>query len=573
MSLDKTLEKLMDASLEKLGRVPSYEDIVDGYAEGLISNYPLRRVGDSDTTDLLLSEELRAAHVHILGTTREGKSKLLEQFIRHDIDNGFGATLIDPSANGKTALSVLQYCIKQKFDNVIWIDLNDRRTLPTINPLKWLGVEAASGVVASCMDAVQLLWSQDEWQKTSRIQTYLKALFTVLYFAKCTIPDAEAFSVTSTERGRYADEDIAELERQRQIIFNRVRDIPEARHARSILKEVFAKPQLFSGEFRPTVRRLEAFMDVLPRRIFGSTHEPVDFVKLVRDKSIILVNMDMRGIGGDELRRLIGTVIINGIVNAISYLNKRTANNKDGSPKAGGGWQGRHYLYMDEGGLFATRALSDIMSHYGKTGLWATIAHQYFRQFSDDQIIHGIENSCHIKCMFFTANDYDRNRMLKNMYFGEDMLKQAPSAAANLKKQHMMIRIGKEPAKIIRVADVPDVNIPPIEVWNFQDNIYKANSFYRTPKSVDEEITNRFDKAPNKATRPNASRPQQPIRPDGFSANAPASSPQDGLDNQTAVKPDAPVERGRPSGGQRQKVQRQKGISPSLLPKHPRGDE
>lgn len=270
----------------------------------------------------MLSEEMRASHIHILGATREGKSRLLEQFIRHDVDHGYGGTLIDPSANGDTARRVLKYCIDRKFTNVVWINLNDKRFIPTINPLQWRGADAAGGIIASCMDAVQLLWSQDDWQKTSRIQTFLKALFTVLYFAKCTIPDAHAFTVTSTQRGRYADEDLIELERRRRLIFWRVKDIPQVHHARVVLKEVFEKPQVFTNEFRPTIRRLEAFFDPLPAKVFGATKEPINFIKLVHDKTLILVNMDVRGVGGDDLRRLLGTVIINGIVDAISYLNK-----------------------------------------------------------------------------------------------------------------------------------------------------------------------------------------------------------------------------------------------------------
>lgn len=556
--------------MKSIKTVPTIEQSLQRLFETVKSKHPLVDLGTATDNLPILSEENRAAHIHILGTTREGKSKLLELLIRHNVDNCQGATLLDPSKDGSTAKAALAYCVSKNYTNVLLVDLNDKRVTPTINPLKWLGPDAAAGVVSSCMDALQLLWSQVDWQTTSRIQTFMPAILTVLYFAKCTIPDAEAFSVLSPDKGKYSDEDIAELENRRRIILHRVKDIPEARRARVILKDVFANRTKFGQEFAPTIKRLEPFFGSLPRRMFGSTHEPLDFVKIVRNKMLLLVNLDTRGLGGEDLRRLLGTFIINGIVDAISYLGKRTQFKKDGTPKEGGGWVGRHYLYMDEGGLFATRGLADIMAHYGKTGLWATIAHQYYKQFDDDKIIHAIENSSHIKCLFYVAGEYDRSRMLKNMYFGDEMLKSAASAAANLPKQHMIIRIGKAGAAMIRVKDINDPIPPvsPLHSWNFLEKIYKANLFYRLPEAVDEEITTRFANRQDNVTRPD-----ETVRTGRLTIDYPKGGDKDRPNDEAPVKQDAPVEGRREHRSVRAPVQRKKGVSPSVVPEHKQHDE
>jgi hypothetical protein len=467
---------ILGQSLDSLTRLPSIEETIGRLQENILSEYPLRTIGNNDTEgELTLSEENRAAHWHIVGSTRQGKSKLIESLIRHDLDNGYGCTLLDPSENASTAHSILRYCIKHNHKNVIWIDLNDTHVIPTINPLAWRGPGAASGKVAVCMDAVRLLWNQNEWQATARIQTYLKALFYALYFAKATIPDATAFLAVQ-ERGAH-NPVLADLERKRRLIMNELAPTSEARIT---LEQVFNSRAVFLNDFQPTIRRLNPFFDTLPKLVFGSTDTPLNFEDIIRNKTCLLVNLDMRGIGGDDLRRLIGTFIINGLVNAVSYLNKRTE------------WKGRHYLYMDEAGLFVTRALTDIMAYQGKSGLWATIAHHYYRQFEDQHILEGIENLCHIKCLFFVGNPYDRDRMVKSMYFGE-LAKTANEAAANLKKQQMMIRVGKEPARIITVTDVPDVaDVTATQLGEFKEQIYKSNSCYRQPKTVQEEITQRF---------------------------------------------------------------------------------
>src|ERR1035438_9196903 len=141
MSLDDSIEKLI------LGRklndflkpIPTADQTLDRLSQQLLSKHPMRSIGLSETGALDLSEENRASHIHILGSTRQGKSKFLESLIRHDIDNGYGCTLLDPTENGATAYSVLRYCIKKKYTNVVWIDLNDPNVIPTINPLKWRG--------------------------------------------------------------------------------------------------------------------------------------------------------------------------------------------------------------------------------------------------------------------------------------------------------------------------------------------------------------------------------------------------------------------------------------------------
>ena len=482
MPVDIFEKLILGKTFEEATRIPTAQQAISRLEQALTSNFPLRILGLGADEELSLSEEMRAAHWHIVGSTRQGKSKLIESLVRHDLDNGYGCTLLDPSENASTAHSILRYCIKHNYKNVIWIDLNDAHVIPTINPLTWRGPAAASGKVAACMDAVRLLWAQNEWQATARIQTYLKALFTALYFAKATIPDAVAFLAVQ-ERGGH-NPILADMERKRRQIMN---ELPPTSEARITLEQVFTSRATFLTDFQPTIRRLNPFFDPLPRLIFGSTDTPLNFEDIVRNKTCLLVNLDMRGVGGDDLRRLIGTFIINGLVNAVSYLNKRTE------------WKGRHYLYMDEAGLFVTSALTDIMAYQGKSGLWATIAHHYYRQFEDQHILEGIENLSHIKCLFFVGNPYDRDRMVKSMYFGE-LAKCANEAAANLKKQQMMIRVGKEPARVVTVVDVPDVpNITPAQLGEFKEQIYNSNSFYRKPETIEEEIKQRF----------NVSKPQQ----------------------------------------------------------------
>src|SRR4051794_6047105 len=68
-------------------------------------NHPTRLLAHSkkDNLPILLSEEDRETHMHLLGGTRQGKSRLLQLLIQGDIERGFGCCLLDPSDGGDTA--------------------------------------------------------------------------------------------------------------------------------------------------------------------------------------------------------------------------------------------------------------------------------------------------------------------------------------------------------------------------------------------------------------------------------------------------------------------------------------
>src|ERR1043166_4609294 len=89
------LKKITKRSLDWHTRAPSVEDD-EGYIDkdpdfkGNLFYYGNR----ADGLGFYANELDHDAHCDILGTTRQGKSSLLELRIRHNIDNGVGATLL-----------------------------------------------------------------------------------------------------------------------------------------------------------------------------------------------------------------------------------------------------------------------------------------------------------------------------------------------------------------------------------------------------------------------------------------------------------------------------------------------
>ncbi len=81
-----------------------------------VGRQALTRIGmhTKKETQLFLSEEEHARHMHIVGRTGSGKSKLLEWMIREDIKAGRGLLLLDP--HGDLYRAVLRWMIAERLD-------------------------------------------------------------------------------------------------------------------------------------------------------------------------------------------------------------------------------------------------------------------------------------------------------------------------------------------------------------------------------------------------------------------------------------------------------------------------
>lgn len=313
-------------------------------------------------------------------------------------------------------------------------------------------------------------------------------------------------------------------------------------------------------QFQSTVNRLQPFLDPTMELMFGSNETPLNFLDLVSQGYIILVNLDPEGVYGQEHQRLLGTIIINEITYAISRLRNS-------------GWRGVYYLYIDEAGDYATSKLSYILDKKRKSGLRLTLSHQRFDQFSDKDVSSAVYGGTKIKVLFNTASREDRDKMIRMMYGGDLKDRDVSFALSQLKKQNAVIKINKQPPVSIRLLDIPDIDMPVKDLAAWKEQHYKSFPHYRSIAAVREEINHRFDQTSTSTTRPNAARPQETVRPARPASDPATGSTQDGSDNETPIVQNAPVAGQRGGKGNRKNVQRQKGIPASLIRQRKQDDE
>lgn len=407
--------------------------------------------------------------MHIIGTTGEGKSRFIESLIRGDIQQGNGVCFLDPTDRAETAYSILRYCQSIGFTKVCLIDphlIHSHNRITCLQPFhRQKSYRTAS--VANLLDTIRILFQTKDASETPRIQRYLSALLNVLWNAEMTLHEAIYF--TEYKRSTYYRKEILDCSETTD------------RH-RLALEEVFDTYYRFNSEFASTVRRLEPFFDSTLDLMFGAD-TGVDFMKMITEGWVILVNL-YSGLGIEPIHtRLLGTTVINEIIFALDRLRNH-------------GWRGVYYLYIDEAGRYANRNLADLLAYKRKSGLRVTIAHQYFGQFEDRYVLEAVKNLTKIKVMFNTPNPQDRLEMVKSLgYGGEITPAMAQFANADLPKQYAVIKIGKHPPQRVRINDVPEVKLSRKEQDEF---VFKTllNPWNKHPEDVRKEFKQRFGALP-----------------------------------------------------------------------------
>jgi len=423
-----------------------------------------------------------------LGTTGEGKSKLLELLISQDINLflkkpeqfNCAVCLLDPTNRGETMNAVLNHCIKAGFEKVCLIDLQDiftshSRPVPILNPIHYKAPVGA--VIGNFMDCVRSVWGTDDWAKTAVIQKYLPAVIAALH---CTgKPLYDSICLTAREEYSY-------IAARTNMLLSMRDDYPYSRH-KIALKQIFStKSQSVYQDFNTTARRLDPLFEEPLGYMLCRKEPAINFYDLVADNWLILVNLYRGQLYDEAQQKFLGSMIVNEIIRAVNRLRARQGN------APGEGWKGRCYLYVDEAGQFTTQTVRDILTYERKSGLILTLSHQMFSQFKVDDVRSAVEGLTKIKVLFNVPRPEDADRMTRMMYGGAIRPEDASYVARQLKRQYAIIKNNKRPPVSMRVLDVRTPKYPQNVIFSFKEKIYTSNPWYISLKDAKGEINNRF---------------------------------------------------------------------------------
>lgn len=245
---------------------------------------------------LLFNEEKRSTHLHIVGGSNRGKSKLLEFLVRQDIIEGRGLCLIDPDGHLYEWLTA--WCAEHDLGRkrrLILLDPHVPDRVFGFNPLH------VDGDLSSHAEAMQAacaqVWGGESMHDKASLNMGLRAVFYCLAHHKLTLVEALSM-LTATDPHNV----------RRRL----TQQIPDAVY-RGVWEHYNGlKPQQFDEQLGSTYRRLFEFLDSpRVRAIVGQQNNVIDFRECMDEGAIVLVNLQRSDAFSEGKRRLLGTLIVN----------------------------------------------------------------------------------------------------------------------------------------------------------------------------------------------------------------------------------------------------------------------
>ncbi len=347
-----------------------------------------------EETPVYLSREDRQHHTYITGKTGMGKSTLLENLIKQDIEAGEGVAVIDPP--GSLIASLLSRCIPEsRLNDVVLLSCANETYPVPINPFH------ISPNVTSDEQLQAVLWLmktlyREHWSSTRMETTMRNVLQLVL-----ADPDATPLDM----------QEIIENPKWRTRLFSRLKKANKLSTSTERFWERFdtLSPSEQSDYASPILNRL-GFLGSAHLEMITCHPQTVDFRQLIRDKKIILIDLSGNVIASEV--GMLGSIFLFNLFFASQSLF--FSSNHGSHP---------FYLYADEVQEFVSSDLAKMLSEARKYGLSLTLASQYIGQLNDETQ-EAIKNNVGTKISFECGDDEAREtaRLYEPQITAKDMI-------------------------------------------------------------------------------------------------------------------------------------------------------
>lgn len=354
--------------------------------------------------DVALDLKTLRTHLHIIGATGTGKSKLMELLIRQLMFGGHGLCVIDP--HGSLYKDVVSFVARfpRLAKRIILFNPGEEQSLwPGFNPLartSYLGDVAVQ--VKYLTNAVAKVWGEESKETPLVRENWIK-VFYPLIGGGLTFLEAEFFADLSDPGPRRKLAPLADKYK------------PRVRRQWESFELLPYRDQKWEvGSFE---RRVYEFVDTKAvRMVLGRTENVLDMEDIFENQKILLVNLSP----GRQSRLhhddgyMLGTLLISEMVN---YARSRTERMAKQRP---------FFLFVDEFQNFITPDVTDILNECRKFGLHLILAHQHLAQLrEEDPVLYGsVKTNAKTKIVFGGLDPEDTKPLVENLFLGELDLKE-----------------------------------------------------------------------------------------------------------------------------------------------------
>lgn len=350
---------------------------------------------------VIMPDDVRKTSLHVIGAPNTGKSKFLEGLLQQDILNGEGVCLIDP--HGQLFERLVNWCETANvaaWRKVLVIDPTSRDLASSFNPLA-VGRYEGQGdepltldfCISAITRAIAQAWREYDTERTPRLRRLLYSLLHPLADEKLTI--LEAYELLAP------GDDGALL---RNYLARRATDHVVGREWQVHVERAERE---FREMFDSTYSRLfEMLKAPVLRRIVGQERRGINFLKLMNERWIVLVNLAGGGMLGDDNARFLGALLVNDL-----FLAARCRDEKTGASVP-------FHVYIDECSEFLNEDVARILTEARKFGLHLVLAHQDLAQLraEGERVYKAVMGSARTKIVFALEEEEDAETMALRIY-------------------------------------------------------------------------------------------------------------------------------------------------------------
>ncbi len=346
------------------------------------------RLGESvhagKAVPVALTPEQRVRHMHVIGASGTGKSTLLFNLIKADIENGQGVAVLDP--HGDLVERILGIVPETRVGDVVLLDPSDEEYSVGFNMLS-AHSELEKRLLASDLVSVfQRLSTSWGDQMGSVLQNAILAFLESNQGG--TLADLRRFLLEPTFRERFL-ETVSDPE----IVYYWRKGFPQLAGNKSI---------------GPVITRLETFLS--PKAIRYMVSQKVnrlDFGDILDTGKIFLAKL-AQGLIGRENSYLLGTLLVAKLQQLAMARQARTA-----------ALRRDFWLYVDEFHNFITPSMAEILTGARKYRLGLILAHQELRQLQrDSEVASAVLSNAGTRICFRVGDD-DAKKLADGFSFFE----------------------------------------------------------------------------------------------------------------------------------------------------------
>jgi hypothetical protein len=334
--------------------------------------------------EVRLSAEQRTRHTHIIGASGTGKSTLLFNLIRQDIEKGEGIAVLDP--HGDLIDKILGIIPPNRIDDVVLVDPSDAEYSVGFNILS-AHSELEKNLLASDLIAVfQRLSTSWGDQMNSVLQNAILAFLE--NDRRGTIADLRRFLIEPAFRNEFL-----KSVKDSEVVYYWQKSFPHLSGNKSI------------GSI---LTRLDTFLAQKPiRHMVSQPENRLDFAHIMDSGKIFLAKLP-EGLLGRENSYLLGTLLVSKFQQiAMSRQAQQIAARRD------------YWLYIDEFANFITPSMAEILSGARKYRIGLTLAHHELHQLQRNPEVASAVMSHPFTRIVFRVGDDDAKKLAEGFSYFE----------------------------------------------------------------------------------------------------------------------------------------------------------